>query len=234
MKTTYLLRLQAPLQAWGMQSNFSVRDTTREPTRSGVVGLLCAALGWGRDADLSPFSILRMGVRVDAEGTLMMDFQTAREVMNATGKSLVNVISNRYYLSDAAFLVGLESEDADFLVQLDAALKSPQWLLYLGRRAFPPSLPVWLPDGLQPVALETALRSYPWLVRIPTTDFQREQLPTQLRLVLEGEAANLPRMDVPRSFEERTFSQRQTSVTFAPPPERFFEEVYHVADALSQ
>ena len=42
---TLLLRLAAPLQAWGSDSKFETRKTDREPTKSGVVGLLAAALG---------------------------------------------------------------------------------------------------------------------------------------------------------------------------------------------
>ena len=42
---TLLLRLAAPLQAWGADSKFEARKTNREPTKSGVIGLLAAALG---------------------------------------------------------------------------------------------------------------------------------------------------------------------------------------------
>lgn len=42
---TLLLRLAAPLQAWGADSKFETRKTNREPTKSGVIGLLAAALG---------------------------------------------------------------------------------------------------------------------------------------------------------------------------------------------
>jgi len=42
---TLLLRLAAPLQAWGADSKFETRKTAREPTKSGVIGLLAAALG---------------------------------------------------------------------------------------------------------------------------------------------------------------------------------------------
>ena len=37
-----LLRLAAPLQAWGSNSKFIIRNTEREPTKSGVVGMLAA------------------------------------------------------------------------------------------------------------------------------------------------------------------------------------------------
>ena len=46
---TLLLRLAAPLQAWGADSKFEPRKTAREPTKSGVIGLLAAALGLRRD-----------------------------------------------------------------------------------------------------------------------------------------------------------------------------------------
>ena len=46
---TMLLRLAAPLQAWGVDSKFEIRKTNREPTKSGVLGLLAAALGLRRE-----------------------------------------------------------------------------------------------------------------------------------------------------------------------------------------
>ena len=39
-----LLRLAAPLQAWGSSSKFIVRSTEREPTKSGVIGMIAAGL----------------------------------------------------------------------------------------------------------------------------------------------------------------------------------------------
>ena len=41
---TLLLRLAAPLQAWGSGSKFNIRLTEREPTKSGVVGMIAAAM----------------------------------------------------------------------------------------------------------------------------------------------------------------------------------------------
>lgn len=47
MASQYLLLwLEAPLQSWGFDSKFGRRDTLKFPTRSGVLGLLCAALGY--------------------------------------------------------------------------------------------------------------------------------------------------------------------------------------------
>ena len=36
-----LMRLAGPMQSWGTRSRFSNRDTGLEPSRSGVIGLLC-------------------------------------------------------------------------------------------------------------------------------------------------------------------------------------------------
>ena len=46
---TLLLRLAGPMQSWGTQSRFTIRDTGLEPSKSGIIGLLCAALGKPRD-----------------------------------------------------------------------------------------------------------------------------------------------------------------------------------------
>ncbi len=68
--STLLLRLAAPLQSWGIDSKFDIRRTGREPSKSGVIGLICAALGIKRDDDemVSQLATLLFGVRVDKEG----------------------------------------------------------------------------------------------------------------------------------------------------------------------
>jgi len=48
MRDPYLLMwLEAPLQSWGADSRFGRRDSFDFPTRSGVLGLICCALGRG-------------------------------------------------------------------------------------------------------------------------------------------------------------------------------------------
>ena len=76
---TLLLRLAAPLQAWGVDSKFEIRKTNREPTKSGVLGLLAAALGLRREDEegMRELGALRFAVRVDQEGGLLVDFHTA-------------------------------------------------------------------------------------------------------------------------------------------------------------
>ena len=216
---TLLFRLSGPLQSWGVQSRFSVRETGLEPSKSGVLGLVCAALGAPREDDdtLRSLAALHMGVRVEREGVLRIDYHTAGKggYLRADGsierKNLIP--SRRYYLADAVFLVGFEVDNLALLERLQAALERPVWPLFLGRKAFVPGEPVFLEDGLRAgQALEDALGSYPCL--------NRRQPPERLRLVLEDPSGAVVRPDQPISFAERRFAPRRVSVTFvlAQPP----------------
>lgn len=151
---TLLLRLAGPLQAWGYDSKFETRRTGREPTKSGVTGLLAAALGRKRDEAIDDLLALHFGVRVDKEGELLHDYHT---VQMKSGKTYV---THRYYLSDATFLVGFESEDEKMLKTLEQALYNPAFPLFLGRRSCVPTLPLVV--GVRTLGLIEALRSEPW------------------------------------------------------------------------
>ena len=100
---TLLLRLAAPLQAWGADSKFETRKTNREPTKSGVIGLLAAALGLRRDESegLARLTGLRFGVRVEREGQLLVDYHTTK-----TQDEKNSYVTYRHYLQDAVFLAG--------------------------------------------------------------------------------------------------------------------------------
>jgi len=213
-----LLRLAGPMQSWGTQSRFSHRDTGLEPSRSGVIGLLCASLGWPRDHSLDDFLPLKMAVRVDREGRLLRDYHTAQKVRRAdTSKSpQETVLSERFYLADADFLVGLAG-DRSFLERLDTALRTPVWQLCLGRKSFVPSLPIAL--GVMDGELIDVLKQLPWRRR-----FSHEKAPEKpLRGVIEVPyGSGEPRQDVPQSFEshDRKFGLRHVIIDphFATPP----------------
>lgn len=212
---TLLLRCVAPLQSWDTQSRFGVRTTGREPSKSGIVGLLCAALGRPRNAPLDDLAALRMGVRADREGNILRDFHTAQNVLKAAGGLKDTETSTRYYLTDAAFLVGLEGADA-LLAHLHAALRDPHWLLFLGRKACPPGLPVYLTDGLRSEKLLDALTTYPWLGHNP----RHYTALDQVRLVLDDEYGPEVRHDHPVSFEkgQRQFVPRRVQTLFIEKP----------------
>lgn len=152
---TLLLRIAAPLQSWGCSSKFEIRETNREPSKSGVIGLVAAALGRGRTESVEDLVRLRFGVRVDQEGELLRDFHMVHGEKNS-------YVTNRYYLTDAIFLTGLETEDAIFLREVEEALKHPKYPLFFGRRSCPPTFPFVL--GIEEKGLAEALTEYPLLV----------------------------------------------------------------------
>lgn len=221
---TLLLRFIAPMQSWGIQSHYSVRDTGAEPSKSGVIGLICAALGRERTADVQDLARLRMGVRVDREGVIRSDYHIAQDVLSSDTKSKKgSITSTRYYLADAAFLVGLEGDDLTLLEQIHQALAQPVWALYLGRKAFVPSEPVYLPDGLRcGETLEQALENYGWIC--PPRMIGSDGIPHRVRLVIESPNGEQIRPDVPVSFARRRFSSRRVSQRMIDAPQ-FFAEV---------
>jgi CRISPR system Cascade subunit CasD len=163
-----------------------------------------------------------MGVRVDREGTVKEDFHTAQDVVKADHTGRDNQISSRAYLEDAAFLVGLEGDR--YLLKIIADhLKKPVWPIFLGRKAFVPSLPL-LPvkspeECLFDEPLESVLKSHPLVVPYSKRlDEKRDAM----RLVLEcktGESGER-RQDVPVSFDfdKRSFRCRYVSVSWIPVP----------------
>lgn len=211
---TLLIQLIAPMQSWGVQSLHDERETGLEPSKSGVVGLLCAALGRDRSESIEDLSALRMGVRVDREGRLLSDFHKV-EPLDAMGclakkEGACVSIGHRYYLSDAAFLVGLEGE-LNLLEMLQAALLQPVYLLFLGRKAFPPAAPVWLRDGLKTgVPLRQALQTYPTIV---------SNAPGRRRVILEDPLGEIIVNDQPVSFLERRFGPRGVHIEYWNPME---------------
>ncbi|MBW4696085.1 MAG: type I-E CRISPR-associated protein Cas5/CasD [Lyngbya sp. HA4199-MV5] len=140
--STLLLRMRAPMMCWGDHSRFTIRDTRREPTKSAVIGLLCAALGRSRWEPVADLTALKMGVRINQEGLVQCDYHTVQGSIKSSGSKGDTVISQRYYVADADYLVGLEGSDRAFLESLDAALQSPTWQLYFGRKSFVPSCPI--------------------------------------------------------------------------------------------
>jgi CRISPR system Cascade subunit CasD len=141
-----------------------------------------------------------MGVRVDREGSIKRDYQTAQNVAKAGGGIKPTEISDRFYLADAVFLVALEG-DAELLKNMDANLQRPAWQLFLGRKSFVPGLPVWLKDGFLPDVqnLEEALTGYPYLCAYSKLEAPSEDLRMELE-VGYGQGDKV-RQDQPESFD---------------------------------
>ncbi|MBF0566505.1 MAG: type I-E CRISPR-associated protein Cas5/CasD [Nitrospirae bacterium] len=197
---TLLMRLEGPMQSWGYRSRFDYRDTALEPTRSGVIGMICAAMGIARGEDISRFDAMRMGVRVDKEGRPERDYHTAMNVIKADGSGGNDtVVSYRDYLADASFTVGLQSENTDLLCEIAEALRNPVWTLFLGRKAFPLVVPpLNFDDCPKAGTLEEHLFSGH----------------SDKRIVIETPDGERTQHDWPLCFRERRFKPRTIQTRF--------------------
>lgn len=156
-----LLWFEAPLQSWGFDSKFGRRDTLKFPTRSGVLGLLCAALGYSGEqkeflikmGEFSQLVISYNRCKANAEMVvsepLLMDFhmvgsgyddqdpwQSLLIPKTSEGKKAVgggSKMTYRYYLQDARFAVVIQCPVAEADVFADA-FQNPVYDLYLGRK----------------------------------------------------------------------------------------------------
>jgi CRISPR system Cascade subunit CasD len=219
------------MQSWGTTSRFDQRDTGKEPSKSGILGILAAALGIDRNnwRDLEPLTHLSMAVRHDRPGILKYDYQTAgcgkgNGIVKANGK-LANeegVVSKRSYLADATFLVALEG-DCLLLHKTQRALQNPVWPLFLGRKSYVPSEPVWLPEGVIEENWRKVLETWPWLASLRF----KEKEPEKLLLSWESSSSEgVLKMDqLLSSFEERRFGARFVLSQYI----AFPKEVVHVS-----
>jgi len=216
MPCTLLIPLVGPLQSWGLDARFDLRQTAPEPSKSAVVGLLCCCLGRDRADPIDDLTGLHFGVRVGKEGRLLRDFHTASDVIGSSDNKLRTVVSNRWYLADAAFLVGFEGP-RPLLEQIHQALTYPHWMPCLGRRSCVPSVPLFgFCGGIVELPLLEALRQAPLIKKQdPSTKERHEDRP--LRIVLEDPDGSQVRPDQPLApFSQRQFGHRRVHTLSIP------------------
>lgn len=134
---------------------------------------------------LVPLTTLRFGVRADKEGVLLKDFHMVH------GYKIADV-TERYYLSDAVFLVALESDDKLLLESIASALQKPVYPLYLGRKSCPPTLPIVL--GVKDEDILTALKTESYLYK----NSHRKSV----RISYEVTSGGAMVQDIPLSFSQ--------------------------------
>ncbi|MGB0743898.1 MAG: type I-E CRISPR-associated protein Cas5/CasD [Opitutales bacterium] len=157
--------IDAPLQSWGASSKYQHRETNNFPTKSGIIGLIAAALGidkhrFDEAEHLRPlvalrFTAVKLGATKHHIGRLT-DFHTVGggydktikwEKMSIpqkakTGGPSWTVLTHRSYLTDARFVILLDSPDLALLEKIQSALLDPTWGVWFGRKHCIPASPL--------------------------------------------------------------------------------------------
>jgi CRISPR system Cascade subunit CasD len=159
--------LDGPLQSWGTSSRFQRRGTDAFPSKSGVLGLVAAALGIDKHAHdeperIAPLAALHFSVhrfpRLLAGEPLpilrLSDYHTVgggydedtdrwarlSRPRKASGGPFGTVLTQREYLSDAVFAAVL-CGPLGLLGDIASALRDPVWGVWLGRKCCVPATP---------------------------------------------------------------------------------------------
>jgi len=181
MNQYMIFQVYGPMASWGETAVGEYRPSSPRPTRSAVFGLLAAALGIDRNRDVEILALERgywFAVHVEQPGTLLRDYHTiqtcttpGRTAARFASRSaeldrprhkLNTMISLRDYRADSLALVCLwprAPQPAVSLEQLQQALRTPVFTLYLGRKSCPPGLPL-APTLIEAEDLVAALKRF--------------------------------------------------------------------------
>ena len=175
-----VFQLRAPLASWGGPAVGEYRGSHGYPGESALVGLLGAALGLRREDEAAHAALAQgygFAVGVLTTGKLLRDYHTAqvpgrvslkgrphatrRDELRVPKHELNTILSTRDYRQDAACL-GAIQPCANAPYSLDAladALKSPLYVLYLGRKSCPLAAPLF-PQVVEAGSALDALNAY--------------------------------------------------------------------------
>lgn len=133
------IKLAGVLQSYGNEATFARRTSYAHPSKSAIVGMLAASLGYRRDdSRIVNLNKLSFAVRVDQPGQTMTDFQ----IVEYDSKKIRRKLTYRDYLQDAVFVVAIANNSDGVIDQLESAIKNPKFSLFLGRRANVPAGPI--------------------------------------------------------------------------------------------
>jgi len=231
VETGYLaLLFDAPLQSWGFESRFQRRTTGLHPTKSGVIGLVCAAMGLAKGSaeegeTLPKLAALRMtSIAIPRQKTnrwtdraeelpvlRMEDFHTVLGTRRASGSMNPDpVVTRRQYLLDARFGVILTG-DRMLLERVATALQDPVWGVWLGRKSCVPALPLLIAvRNTYEEAWREILRSLRMDEALPIESFTRVEEVTEFSAVTDSysdQPISFGRAD--SSSEGRAYSVRR-------------------------
>lgn len=175
-----VFQLQGPMASWGEAAVGEYRGSQEHPTASALAGLLAAALGFRRDEEDLLMALQAgylFGVGVYRSGTLLRDYQTVqvpgrstlkgcrhvtrRDELSFPRTELNTILSTRDYRVDVDHVVAVQANASAprTLAELMVALKRPTFVLYLGRKSCPLSVPLH-PVLVQAATLREAVEAY--------------------------------------------------------------------------
>lgn len=199
------IRLTSPLQSYGNEATFERRTTGDYPSKSAVIGMIAAALGYSReDSRISKFNDLNFAVRVDQVGRSLTDFQTVEWKKN------VRKITYRDYIQDAVFVVAIGSNDEQLIKKIHDALRHPHYQLFLGRRSNVPAGVLLMEEfnDENPVIILEKLgwQATPWSQKVyqkqnPKKEFPRVDIYADANLLADHH--NVMVKDRVESFDQR-------------------------------
>jgi CRISPR system Cascade subunit CasD len=177
-----VFQLSGPLASWGEPAVGEYRGSADHPSLSAIFGLIGAALGLQRD-DEAAHAALRdgyaCGIGVASGGSLLRDYHTVqmptrsglkghphvtrRDELAVSPRNLHTIQSTRDHRQNGHWRVALAVRDGLTprwpLASLALALQRPAYVLYLGRKACVPDLPLW-PRLVQADDARTAFEAY--------------------------------------------------------------------------
>lgn len=207
--------LDAPMQAWGHSSRFNRRTSASWPVKSGVVGMLCAAMGIERDneEDIARLADLSMTVyTLHNGGQRLTDYHTVgggydsnshpHQFFDSKNGQSIAVLTDREYLLDCKFGVILTG-DAETIEQCATAIQNPKWGVWFGRKCCLPAARIFegifdteeqAKERLLELAQQLDLKLKPWRTITEAETF-------------EDGTDSL--MDIPLNFATREYKTRR-------------------------
>jgi CRISPR system Cascade subunit CasD len=235
MPSFLVFRLYGPMSAWGDIAVGERRPIQDHPSKSGILGLVAAALGVRRnetDALARLHEAYGFASMVDAPGEILSDYHTVQVPPGSKGHGFATrraeldfrrdelqpILSHRTYRCDAIASACIWPTMGSAPYSLDSIKKKllmPVFALYLGRRSCPLALPLQ-PQVLDAGSPTEALK----LARFKDTALLEPLLPARRRRMFYWESdqggmeaqQTIRRRDVAKDRHQWQFAERDEHV----------------------
>jgi len=142
---TLILRTEG-MSAYGLQTFDVHRKINHFPTRSGIIGLLGAALGITRENHAQLYDLskqLKIAVQVNQAGQKIVDYHTVQNFRSPMGKIQKGTKPTyREYWCDSEYSFAITAEEA-VIDQLSKYVEFPVFTLFQGRKSCPLTRPLF-------------------------------------------------------------------------------------------